>query len=164
MLCSQFGPYRYQAVCRDVWTLHLSLFPSPIPAEPLSWYQDQGQETEPPAPEDLPQNDDGDSDDASSSSTDEESERDPEMEALLREMSEPSSSEHEDQPPPTSFPVRKAKKRRERGTYDLPANNIAVLVLGCWTLRIPVLYMDFIRFVFHCMVAYIYTYCKTQGY
>jgi RNA polymerase I-specific transcription initiation factor RRN7 len=72
-------------------------------------------------------------------------ETDPEMDALLRELSEASSSEGEgiDLDP---APIKNIHKRKRRGTYDFPANNIAILMLACWTLRIPVLYMDFIRY------------------
>ena len=39
----------------------------------------------------------------------------------------------------------KGKARELHRGYDAPAGNIAVLVLACWTIRMPVMYMDFVR-------------------
>lgn len=76
----------------------------------------------------------------------EEEEEDPELEKLLRENSEtPSSSEDEDQPRPKPLPDSKKKGREVHRGYDTSAGNISVLMLACWTLRLPVMYMDFIR-------------------
>ena len=95
-----------------------------------------------------PPNTSSDSSSSSSSSSDE-VEEDPELEKLLREISEtPSSSDDEEQPRPKPAPESGKQKAKEvhRG-YDSPAGNISVLMVACWTLRLPVIYMDFIRWV-----------------
>ena len=39
------------------------------------------------------------------------------------------------------------KRRKTFGQYDGPASTLSVLVVTCWTLRLPVMYVDFIRSV-----------------
>ena len=39
------------------------------------------------------------------------------------------------------------KRRKTFGQYDGPASTLSVLVVACWTLRLPVMYVDFIRSV-----------------
>ena len=74
---------------------------------------------------------------------------DPELEKLLRENSEaPSSSDDGGEGAPRPQPDaagQKGKGREAQREYDAPAGNIAVLVLACWTIRLPVMYMDFVR-------------------
>lgn len=81
-----------------------------------------------------------DSESIDSSSSEEE---DPELEALLEQLSA-SSDDDDDDPSSTSIketnPARKAW-----GVYEHPANNIAVLILGCWTLRVPITFRDFAK-------------------
>ncbi|KAG8959690.1 hypothetical protein FRC00_001331, partial [Tulasnella sp. 408] len=86
--------------------------------------------------------------DPSSSKTGRQLDPDPEFKKLLREVSdsgtESTSSEAES---------GGKHKRRERAifgkksVYGSPAANIAVLVVACWVLRIPVIYMDFITLI-----------------
>ena len=68
------------------------------------------------------------------------------MALLMEENSESSSSDDEvednDHPAPPKKGVSKNKRYRR---YDAPASNIAVLMVACWTFRLPVLYMDFVR-------------------
>ena len=72
-----------------------------------------------------------------------------ELDKLMRENSEsPSSDDDEHRGPQkdrASVPVK--KRRRNFGQYDVPATTISVLVIACWTLRLPVTYMDLVRFV-----------------
>lgn len=81
----------------------------------------------------------------------EESEADSELEALLRENSDFSSSdsEHDEgeakKVPETVKKWVKDKRRHARLSYETPVNTIAVLVVACWMLRIPVMYRDFTR-------------------
>lgn len=154
-----------QAVCRDIWALHLTLLPSPPAAEPYFHAQSQygGKLSTSDSPEtsvnpqpgnDRPAEDrDGSTecdleDSKSTSSSSEEEEEDPELERLLRENSvAPSSSEDEDDGAPSHTPIT-GKQRKQRSTFrpfDSPASNIAILMLACWTLRLPVTYMDFKR-------------------
>ena len=92
---------------------------------------------------------------SSSSSDDDDAHmaQDDEMDQLLRENSEASSSEEEDQLDP-SQPVQHeprgksdSKGKSPNRGYDSPASNIAVLMVACWTMRIPIMYMDFIKYV-----------------
>ena len=70
---------------------------------------------------------------------------DSELEALLREDSEISSSASSDGEHPLS--VHKKGKRKGHSTDESPISTIAVLVVACWTLRIPVMLRDFTRCV-----------------
>jgi RNA polymerase I-specific transcription initiation factor RRN7 len=150
-------------VCRDIWALHLSLIPKPPPAEPYLHAQEAegGSRREENDENSGSQNDarDGkEAGNASSSSSDEteprEDDVDPELAALLRMNSESESSSDSDATPDIkTHTARKEKEgghRRGRGVYahDGPASMVAVLVVACWTMRLPMLYMDFIRWVF----------------
>ena len=41
---------------------------------------------------------------------------------------------------------KKPSKSKTRSEYETLVGTIAVLVVGCWTLRIPVMYRDFSRY------------------
>ena len=92
----------------------------------------------------------------SSSSPDDEGESDgsvsSKMDELVREMeAERSESDEEDrkQGSQQARGVSERKRRmRYRGDDDSPAATICALVHSCWFMRIPVIYKDFIRFVF----------------
>ncbi|THH19848.1 hypothetical protein EW146_g1408 [Bondarzewia mesenterica] len=102
---------------------------------------------------------DSSSSSSSSSESEEESESDegdtdPEMDELLRDLSETSSSvgdgnhgdDASDKPRPKPH-KRTSKIKSAAGRHDGPASNIAVLVLACWTIRLPIIYMDLIRLI-----------------
>ena len=83
--------------------------------------------------------------------SDSDDDHDSELDELMRENSvTPSSSEHDDD--------ESSKKRRKSvsvtgkrpmfNNYDSPESTIAVLVVACWTLRLPVMYADFVRYVY----------------
>ena len=142
-----------QIVCRDIWALHLSILPHAISPEPLLHKQDG--ETEPappikgfPEPELVdsgrskdPNDGGSDSDSVDSSSSKEE--EDPELEALLEQLS--ASSEGDDLDPSSTTVKQTQPTHQARRVYDLPVNNIAVLILACWTLRIPITFRDFTK-------------------
>ncbi|KZT74365.1 hypothetical protein DAEQUDRAFT_660695 [Daedalea quercina L-15889] len=152
-------PPEFEIVCRDVWALHLSLVPDPPPAEPLSAVHPSA-DTKP----DLPTggnssgHDESDEDagvetaaepghgESSSSSGDDED--DPEMAELMRQAEETSSSSEDEgeEGAQKKVPAHRTKKKFGR-KYDMPVNNLAVLVVACWTLRLPVTYMDFVRLI-----------------
>lgn len=85
-----------------------------------------------------------------SSSSDDGDNEDPEMAELLRENSAPDSSSDEGLADMTSkAPAPVTQKTRTRGSlerYDSPASNIAVLIVACWTMRIPVVCADFRKY------------------
>ena len=169
-----------QIVCRDIWALHLSLLPEPPPAEPL---KDAHLDSEArPAERDASarenslrgdeSKDDGGDEDAaersssesSASSSDDDSDEatdDPEMAELMRQAEEiPSSSDDDDddereghEGSAQKVPAHRKTKGRFGRKYDMPMNNLAVLVVACWTLRLPVTYMDFVRHADRCIAT-----------
>ncbi|KAF9226549.1 hypothetical protein BS17DRAFT_794039 [Gyrodon lividus] len=156
-------PSEFETVCRDLWALHLNLIPNPPPAEPFYHSQElDGYECE---PEDAksrhgsPPRIEGDTksrenttptSNASSSSSGDDERLDPEITVLLQENSEFSSSDEG-----SSNDEGRSRSRHKRDTHenpfvsraDRPENTIAVLVLACWTIRLPVVYRDFINVI-----------------
>ena len=147
--------------------MHLGLLPDPLPAEPLhgtepatevpSTHKDAStREESPPAGGSGDEAEDaatarGSNSETSSSSSDDEEDEDPQMAELMRQAEEsPSSSEDEDEQGDDAHkkvPAHRKKRSKFGRKYDMPVNNLVVLVLACWTLRLPVTYMDFIRHV-----------------
>ena len=138
-------------MCRDIWALHLELLPNPPPPEPLYHQLDLGGKSQQRTTGDkgsraVPGADSDKEAESSDSSHDDEEEDDEEMERLMQEASEsPSSSEGESNTDSARAPNAKRAEKRHRRHLDVPASNIAILALACWTLRIPVMYQDFIR-------------------
>lgn len=150
-------------MCRDIWSLHLSLLSSPVPAEPYYYAQEQGKDSQANMHSPIKQNEkagnasefrDSDEDEdrsdggksSSSSSSAHQTEEDPEMAELLRENSASGSSDDGEEAQKGAAEkgaTRKSKKRLRRD--ESPAGNIAVLVYACWSLRIPVTYSDFLK-------------------
>lgn len=137
-----------QIICRDLWALHLSLLPSPPPPEPLLHQQatqghvgehaseeidTHGEKASPGLDPSSPQGDDV--------------ENSADIDELLGELFESSSSEDDTddnlgQPrPKPEASGRKLKAFSHHG----PASNMALLMVACWTLRLPVMYLDLIR-------------------
>jgi RNA polymerase I-specific transcription initiation factor RRN7 len=163
-----------QVVCRDLWALHLTLLPSPPPAEPYFHAQEVGgakqgssatrkSQGDVNTPRESGDEEDKDGGNGSSSSDNEsrEEEEDQELAALLRENSESSSSsDSEDgEGEITKGNVRKHKppgkrKKKQSGTQEVLASTVAVLMLACWTMRIPVIYMDFVRSADVCVLSW----------
>jgi RNA polymerase I-specific transcription initiation factor RRN7 len=99
---------------------------------------------------------DSDDDDDAQKSVHRES-ADPALAALLREASESSdSSSNDDENSPhgdNEDPSKPTKKKRQKNRYELPISNLAVLVLACWTMRLPIIYMDVIRYTSYVSVS-----------
>lgn len=153
LVCANFP----QKTSRDIWTLHLSLLPKSPTAEPL-FNMDGGlspssSKTAPGEQSDGHETDHGRTDDtlgdsSSSSSGSEDTDHDSELDELMRENSlTPSSSDQEDEGRATlrRASVATARKRPTFNKHDTPTNTIVVLVVACWTLRLPVMYIDFVR-------------------
>ena len=160
-----------QRICKELWALNLSLLPRPPVAEPLLHMHDGdgdgdgdgaaaedseerggGEQSDEDGPRDPRDGGSGSSSSSSSSSdSDDSADGSDELDRLMRENSESPSSDDEERDDDavkdrTAVPVK--KRRRAFGIeYDVPASTVAVLVLACWTLRLPVVYMDFVRFV-----------------
>ncbi|KAI0318706.1 hypothetical protein OF83DRAFT_1056361 [Amylostereum chailletii] len=172
-------PPEFEIVCRDLWTLHLSLLPSPPPPEPILHQQDvdgllneskkdesksgldglkrieeessrSSDESSPEKPSNPTASQSRRSSSSSSSSSSSDSFDAPELDALLQGLSGTSSSSDEtddaDHPKPADERRRKGGKGA-LGRHDGPASNIAILVVACWTMRLPVIYMDFVRLI-----------------
>jgi RNA polymerase I-specific transcription initiation factor RRN7 len=129
------------------------LLPSPPPPEPLLHEQatqghvsdhDPGaieSQGEKPFPDRL----------GTSSPEDEGIDGDSDIDELLRALSESSSSEEDkddDMEEPRRKPEGSGRKARSFG-FNGPASNIALLMVACWTLRLPIMYMDLIRLDSH---------------
>jgi len=76
---------------------------------------------------------------------DEDLENELELDALMQENSDISESSDEEGEKLMAAGHKKPSKSKGRFAYESPASTIAVLVVGCWTLRIPVMYRDFSR-------------------
>ena len=142
-----------QTACRDIWVLHLSTIPHAVSPEPLLYKQDGEPEPSSPVkgfserelvhPEESGVAGDEGSDSESAVSLSSEGDEDPELEALLEQLE---ASSEDDDPDLSSAPIEQTRiARKARGVYEIPANNIAVLILACWTLRIPVTFRDFTK-------------------
>ncbi|KAJ7094679.1 hypothetical protein B0H15DRAFT_775984 [Mycena belliarum] len=150
-------PAEFEVVCRDLWALHLSLLRNGLPTEPdlAAHESDESPEAENPTAstpdgktESPPP---GFEDPKAAASSDgetdgDDAEHDPELDELLAENSaSESSSEGEDEVDPKPMPPAAKSKHSGRHKYEQPANTLAVIVLACWTLRIPILYRDLTR-------------------
>ncbi|KAH9965921.1 hypothetical protein BC827DRAFT_1181039 [Russula dissimulans] len=141
-------PTEFEVICRDLWALHLSLLPSPPPPEPIHEQQAtqgnhdleaidlQGEKESPERSE-------------AGSAEGDCLEGDSEIDALLRALSQSSSSEDDKDDEieqPRSKPEGFGRKVKPFGRNG-PANNIALLMVACWTLRVPIMYLDLIRLI-----------------
>ncbi|KAJ6539432.1 hypothetical protein B0H19DRAFT_1179057 [Mycena capillaripes] len=142
-------PPELEVVCRDLWALHLSLLREPPPAEPyLATHESDDEdaqdnrasttfkwEEKTPSP---------DWEDPKASSSDGEADN---VDDLLAENSaSESSSDGENEDDIKSMPPA-AKSRKGLHKYEQPVNTLAVIVLACWTLRVPILYRDLTRLI-----------------
>ena len=137
-----------QIICRDLWALHLSLLPSPPPPEPLLHKQ---------ATHGHPGDKSADSKKAvgmgdispeqskANTSESDDSEEDSETDELHFLFSESSLSE-DDRDDDGRQPRAKLESRGQTFARNGPASNVALLMVACWTLRLPIIYMDLIRF------------------
>lgn len=165
-----------QLVCRDVWALHLDLLRDPVPAEPYHHTQQQGeaddadnvaslgmhevkkstgdwQQPDGGSRDNGPQRTEQEGDDIESDSGSDSDLNERELDQLMKENSDVSSSETGDEETSNSDPTLKARKKKKRGTrsrnwhhiYESPPSTIAILMVACWVLRVPCLYRDFAR-------------------
>ncbi|KAI6163014.1 hypothetical protein EDD17DRAFT_1813860, partial [Pisolithus thermaeus] len=141
-------PQEFEVICRDLWAMHLTLIHDPLPAEPLQ----HTREMKGPAPGiHMDRSDmfdakgaEDDQQDADVEYSSNENSTDSELEALLQENSA-SSSTSEDEAQQARKTHHAKLSTRFVGRSDRPENTIAILVLACWTVRAPVIYMDIIN-------------------
>jgi RNA polymerase I-specific transcription initiation factor RRN7 len=135
--------------------LHLSLLPSPPPPEPLLHEQATQGHTSDRNTGAIDDQEEKASPERAGTPEDDKIDGDSEIDELLRALSESSSSEEDkgddgiDQPRPK--PEGSGRKLKSFGCNG-PASNIALLMVACWTLRLPVMYMDLIRLDSHILV------------
>ncbi|KAF8591519.1 hypothetical protein K439DRAFT_1326822 [Ramaria rubella] len=139
-------PPEFEVVCRDVWALHLSLLPHPPSPEPYLHTLDNGGDNVSSVSSKSHDEDDPASSDSES---DRKEDRETLLADLLREASQSESDGDDDAADPNGKATGKATAPtpKVRNRYEVPAGNIAVLMLACWTMRLPVMYMDFIRLI-----------------
>lgn len=141
-----------------MWVLHLNLIPSPPPAEPFHYTREQEGYQREPEERDCSRSRPENEEDAyspesaasvpdGSSSSSEGEMLTPEIAVLLEENSEVSSSSDgsSDGEPRARNGAHTSSKNPFVSRADRPENTIAVLVLACWTIRLPIVYMDFIK-------------------
>lgn len=75
--------------------------------------------------------------------------RDDELEDLMRQLSGSEDSSDDGAPSAEDRKFGPAPRRRKKGhaPHEAPMGNLSVLVVACWTMRVPVLYKDLIRCV-----------------
>lgn len=139
-----------QVICRDIWALHLALLPSPPPPEPLLHKQATQGHVSDHDSEAVDTHEDKVAPERSNASSPEgdDSEDDSEIDELLRALSESSCSEDgkdDDVGQARPKPEGSGRKLKPFGSNG-PASNIALLMVTCWMLRLPIMYLDLIRF------------------
>ncbi|KAH9482730.1 hypothetical protein JR316_0004830 [Psilocybe cubensis] len=165
-------PPEFEIICRDVWALNLALLPDPPPAEPyhhavetqihdevdpvvdIKAFSSSMKQDLDGASEDEQANDDdaNEKEEHSDTDEDEEEEEDAELELLMQENSDLSSSSEDELGEskisgPESGQPKMEGGRKGRFRYESPLSTIAVLVVTCWMMRIPVMYRDFTRLI-----------------
>ena len=122
-----------QVVCRDVWALHLSLLPRP----PVSEEEVYGDVEE--------DGSDGESSSSSRSSGSSESSQDTLLAELMGEVSGSSSGTDDGADGGGKGKERAPRWVSARNRYEKPVGNVAVLMVACWVMRVPVMYGDIVR-------------------
>ncbi|KAJ4481643.1 hypothetical protein C8J55DRAFT_535845 [Lentinula edodes] len=128
------------------------------PSSPLPSDSPSSSSSEQDVPGDPKDSDDDDDQDSGvggvgkKRSEEQEDSEDSEMAELMRENSESEDdddSELNDADSKGQMRGEAGEKRRKRGhsAHEGPMNNLAVLVVACWTLRIPMMYSDIIRHI-----------------
>lgn len=93
----------------------------------------------------------------SSSSSESDEEKEDQVAGLLKEAYEEASTTSDEEEEATGKEEIK-KEKVIQNVYEVPAGNLAVLVMGCWMMRVPVMYKDLIRkvsfWLFWCVIAH----------
>ncbi|KZS97967.1 hypothetical protein SISNIDRAFT_405751 [Sistotremastrum niveocremeum HHB9708] len=141
-------PPEFENVCRDIWALHLSLLPDVPPPEPFLFATGTGEKNKSgreKSGDGASGEESGSSSGSSESSEDEDDENERTLARMMREAS--IAGDEHDGIPHIPQPIASSSKKNKRHEFDTPASTIAVLVIGCWLLRVPVMYMDFVRLI-----------------
>jgi RNA polymerase I-specific transcription initiation factor RRN7 len=154
-------PPAFEAACRDVWALHLRLLDGAAPPLPDADLDADGDARAGPAVKEEEgkgkeaAGGDGEDDGDSNSGSDDGGSHasDPDMHSLMDELEASASSSDDENADRRAVrantrPATRGRRRRHSAA-ETPAAGLAVIVLACWTLRVPVTYPDFIRCARH---------------
>lgn len=138
-------PAEFEGICKDVWSLHLMLLPN-------SSIAPHGTKSD-----DIPtQDSEQHSSDEGNSSVDEKRDigvhQGDDLAMLLDNLSDASSASDEEGNVEETQTQAEERQQRPKSkppywTHSRPSANIAILVVACWIMRIPVIYADFIRLI-----------------
>lgn len=134
--------------------MHLSRLHSPPPEEPLLHAQDQEENIDPGKPSEYNNAETGNANSSGrendSSSSDDEDDDDGDAGSMADLLRQNSGSESEEDAADTQDQQQSGVVKKTRpweAKDDSLVGNIAVLILACWTLRIPLIYRDMTEFV-----------------
>ncbi|KAE9389637.1 hypothetical protein BT96DRAFT_866263, partial [Gymnopus androsaceus JB14] len=118
---------------------------SPLPSDSPSSSSSSSEEADSENQIDSDEAEEGGDEDGGKDTRKEE-EEDPELAELMRENSESEDDDDEedelDDSGKNSKGAQESRRKRGHSAYEGPANNLAVLMVACWMLRIPVMYRD----------------------
>ncbi|KAK0206431.1 hypothetical protein DFS33DRAFT_1381535 [Desarmillaria ectypa] len=128
-------PSEFELVCRDIWALNLTLLPEHPPPEPYHYVHGENAGSQ-----------DDDDQDPLSDKNDEDGDDDQILATLQADTSSESESEREDGDGSGCEEPKQTRKKRSPNLnkYRSVTSTVAVLMLACWTMRIPVMFRDFI--------------------
>ncbi|KAK0230899.1 hypothetical protein IW262DRAFT_442222 [Armillaria fumosa] len=128
-------PSEFELVCRDIWALNLTLLPEHPPPEPYHYVHGENA---------------GSQDDDDQAPSSDENDEDGDEDGILATLQADTSSESEPEGGDgdglgLGEPKQTRKKRSpDLNKYRSVTSTIAVLMLACWAMRIPVMFRDFI--------------------
>ncbi|PBK72694.1 hypothetical protein ARMSODRAFT_953094 [Armillaria solidipes] len=128
-------PSEFELICRDIWALNLTLLPEHPPPEPYHYVHGENAGSQ-----------DDDDQDPSSDENDEDGDEDGILATLQADTSSESEPEGEDGDGVGRGEPKQTRKKRspDLNKYRSVTSTIAVLMLACWTIRIPVMFRDFV--------------------
>ncbi|KIY74023.1 hypothetical protein CYLTODRAFT_416300 [Cylindrobasidium torrendii FP15055 ss-10] len=133
-------PVDFELVCRDIWALHLSTLPEADapPPEPLDFSRGDGDDSE---PETESNKEDGKPPDTPK---DDREDEDSDSDSIIAILEESSSSEEDDGLDEKQHSTPGHRRRDFFNKARSVNMTVVVLILACWTLRVPVMYADFV--------------------
>ncbi|KAF8621574.1 hypothetical protein AX15_007600 [Amanita polypyramis BW_CC] len=136
-------PAEFEVVCRDVWALDLCLLSRPIYSDVDEAHGTEGDTGS------VALGPDKNKPSADSQEESDSFEHDSDMHQLLREEPESEDESEDGEIQKTRIEPSTQQKNSSKGVLleEGPGSTIAVLVVTCWLLRIPIMYQDFTRVI-----------------